>query len=54
MGDFIKAVDTTHSTMSGNDMFYVRNQYKNGININEIIFDKEDKVIGFYVNRASN
>lgn len=48
VGHFIKALDTTHSVISGNYIFYVKNQHDKGISVNHIAFDQEGKVIGLY------
>lgn len=48
VGRFVKAIDTSYSQVSGTDMFFVKNQYERGINVNQIIFDKDGKIFGLF------
>lgn len=51
LGSFIKPIDTTYSAAFGNDNFFVKNQYQRGINVNQIIFDKQGNLFGLYSNK---
>ena len=53
LGSFVKPIDTTYSTAFGNDNFFVKNQYQRGINVNQIIFDKQGKLFGLYSSKVS-
>lgn len=54
LGNFLKPIDTTYSRTFGNDNFYIKNQYQKGTNINEIIFDNNDKIFGIYSSKYPN
>ena len=51
LGSFIKPIDTTYSSAFGNDIFFIKNQYQRGVNVNQIIFDKQGNLFGLYTNR---
>ena len=46
LGDFVKPIDTTYSEFSGNDQVIVKNQYKRGVRLIEMLFDKQGQIIG--------
>ena len=48
LGNFLKPIDTTYSRANGNDIFFIKNQYQKGTNINQIIFDDNGKIFGLY------
>ena len=54
LGNFLKPIDTTYTRTFGNDNFYIKNQYQKGTNINEIIFDNNDKIFGIFSSKYPN
>ena len=48
LGNFLKPIDTTYNLTFGNDIFFIKNQYQKGININQIIFDNNGKILSIY------
>ena len=54
LGSFLKPIDTTYESANGNDNFFIKNQYQKGTNINQIIFDKSDKIYGIFTSKYPN
>ena len=51
LGDFIKPIDTTYVKDVPFNYFEIKNQYRRGISINNIIFDRAGEIYGLYVGR---
>ncbi len=49
LGNFVKPIDTTYSYAFGNDNIFIKNQYRKGTSINQIIFDSQEKFYGIFV-----
>lgn len=54
LGNFLKPIDTTYTKTFGNYNLYIKNQYQKGMNINEIIFDENNKIFGIYSSKYPN
>jgi hypothetical protein len=45
LGDFIKPIDTTKSSVNGLDVYYVKNQHQKGQSLISVAFDNNRKIV---------
>ena len=50
IGNYIKTLDTSYSKINNVDVFFIRNQFQQGIHLVQVIFDNQGKIFGLFSN----